>query len=378
MPSPPGHECLPSDAAGDEPDASESRAVQAERRLEESGRELERISVALRSAARRFEELFQGLPVACFTYDRDGIIFEVNRECERLTGFDAHEVQGRSMYETIKQGVDEDQSRAIIRDVFERGESLYGLELEQWTKDGGSLHVLCSTFPFRGLDGSILGAICTLVDITERKAMERQIAEQVQRLNGYAHDLEAKKEELEHANQRLAMLAATDGLTGVANRRVFRERLDHEIGVAKKSNSMLSVVLLDVDYFKRFNDTFGHQAGDEALKRVAEALSGQIRMDDLAARFGGEEFVLLLPGAPAEAAMSVAERVRSAIERRETGKRKVTASFGVATVTGKDADARVILDQADAALYASKGAGRNCVTHWRSLPTSSSTSSEAA
>lgn len=335
-------------------------------RLETRQRELDRLTDLHRASARRFEELFQGLPVACVTYDRDGVVYECNREFERLTGWNAPLVQLKPLGETIMRNVPEGIWRPMTNDVF-AGTAVHDLELQNLTRKGKGQWHLCSSFPLRASDDQIVGAILTIIDITQRKEMEGQIEEQVQRLNETTAELQERGRELEQANVRLATLATIDSLTGVANRRLFRERLDLECEVAAETDSHLSLVLLDVDHFKSYNDSFGHQAGDEVLKSLADILKVSVRQGDLAARFGGEEFVILLPNTNARVALSIAERMRSQVEATEFPNRPVTASFGVATVDGKSVDVRALLEAADTAMYAAKKAGRNRVAHWDKL-----------
>ncbi len=159
-------------------------------------------------------------------------------------------------------------------------------------------------------------------------------------------------------------MATTDELTGLKNRRRFREDLEMHSLLAARHHVPLSLAMLDVDHFKHYNDTFGHPAGDEILRTVAEALRANVRHHDVVARYGGEEFVVLLPGTDAAPALQLAERLRSAIEQR-TGMRKVvTASFGVATAGEEVLGIANLVDQADAALYRAKRSGRNCVRHF--------------
>jgi diguanylate cyclase (GGDEF)-like protein/PAS domain S-box-containing protein len=167
---------------------------------------------------------------------------------------------------------------------------------------------------------------------------------------------------------KLAALATSDGLTGLANRRHFDERLSEEWARAKRDGSHLSLLLIDVDHFKKFNDHYGHQAGDACLRALARILSAQVRRPaDLAARYGGEEFVLLLPNTDADGCMLVGERVREAL--RELGMahalnppaKLVTASLGgAANVPAQGmTDHIALLAAADRALYAAKNGGRD-------------------
>ena len=127
-------------------------------------------------------------------------------------------------------------------------------------------------------------------------------------------ELAQRNSELADANAQLESLATTDGLTGVKNHRAFQESLEREYARAMRYGSPLSLLMLDVDHFKQFNDQFGHPAGDEALKQVARILASESRSDALVARYGGEEFAVILPNCGYEEAAGIAERVRRAVE----------------------------------------------------------------
>ncbi|GAB7193515.1 hypothetical protein NUM3379_42250 [Kineococcus sp. NUM-3379] len=161
---------------------------------------------------------------------------------------------------------------------------------------------------------------------------------------------------------RLRAAADTDGLTGLVNRRAFDEALAGEFAQAAREHTEFSVALVDLDHFKRLNDTHGHLAGDDALRAVGRVLRGNLRSGGgTAARYGGEEFCVILPGTSREDAVAVAERIRRAVQTMEDGPVPVTASLGVATFPTDGTDALSLLASADAALYAAKEAGRNRV-----------------
>jgi diguanylate cyclase (GGDEF)-like protein len=162
------------------------------------------------------------------------------------------------------------------------------------------------------------------------------------------------------ANARLAEMSMTDVLTCIPNRRAFNERLAAEERRARQNGESFSLLLMDVDHFKLFNDRHGHQAGDEALFRVADTLKGNNRSYDLLARYGGEEFALILPQTRVDAAAAVADRFRSAIEAAEMPYQPVTLSIGAASYN-PDLGTGGLIAAADQALYAAKAAGRNRV-----------------
>jgi diguanylate cyclase (GGDEF)-like protein/PAS domain S-box-containing protein len=197
--------------------------------------------------------------------------------------------------------------------------------------------------------------LVVLHDLSDRKTAEQQARD-------YAIVLKFQKEQLEVANAELEALATTDGLTGLHNHRAFQERLSEEISRAERQGTPLSVILLDVDKFKDYNDSYGHPAGDEVLRKVARLMRSGARETDLTARYGGEEFVLILPQTDQIGGMMVAERIRRYIEDNAWRLRPVTASFGVATFAPSDVYKGDLVARADQALYRSKQAGRNRVT----------------
>ncbi|MBU8895999.1 diguanylate cyclase response regulator [Corallococcus sp. H22C18031201] len=184
-------------------------------------------------------------------------------------------------------------------------------------------------------------------------------------------ELDKANKELARKREELLALSRTDALTGLFNRRYFEERMNEEFLRARRYQSHLSLVMLDIDHFKRINDTFGHPFGDEVLKAVAQTARARLREVDLLARYGGEEFIALLPEAAPTDALRACERVREAIENLEVvhpradGTRqsvRLTASLGLATVPATDLpSAETLLRAADASLYEAKGAGRNRV-----------------
>jgi diguanylate cyclase (GGDEF)-like protein len=166
--------------------------------------------------------------------------------------------------------------------------------------------------------------------------------------------------ELLEANRALAQAAVTDGLTGLKNHRAFQESLHSAAQMAERLQQPLSLVMFDIDHFKQFNDTYGHPAGDELLRQVAQVLRESARAYDVAARYGGEEFALLLPNTALEQAVQVAERLRQQIRAIENPHAPVSASFGVATYRRGTPPATLVYE-ADAALYRAKRGGRDRV-----------------
>lgn len=234
--------------------------------------------------------------------------------------------------------------------------------------DGGDETISLSATPsgiyeLDSLAGSLNGLTGKLLD--RKHALETLN----QSLEG---QVQARTAELTQANALLAALATTDGLTGVANRRQLDTTLQNECDRARRSKAPLSLIMLDIDFFKKYNDHYGHQTGDECLRDVAQALKATInRPSDLVARYGGEEFAIILPGTALEVACTIAEKLNAAIvaldrPHADSPLGRVTISLGVAVLSpGQDHDATHLVSQADTALYAAKTAGRNQFCAWK-------------
>ena len=177
-----------------------------------------------------------------------------------------------------------------------------------------------------------------------------------------------RTQELEQANQLLQIRSNTDCLTQISNRRYFDSMLEQEWNRGQRSKSELSIIMLDIDYFKRFNDHYGHVEGDSCLQELAQKLQASLtRAGDVVARYGGEEFVVLLPNTDKQAALTVAKHLQEAIAslaipHAESSFGIVTVSFGIASLIPSDLHSAVELVKfADSALYNAKLAGRNCI-----------------
>lgn len=208
-------------------------------------------------------------------------------------------------------------------------------------------HFVQVTYAAQGILIVLVLALCYLNFIGDRILRERQ------------------GRKLRNANRRLSRLVEVDGLTELKNRRAFEEKLLEEWERANRYDSALSLLLIDVDHFKQYNDSFGHLAGDLALKMVAEILKQHGRRNDFSARYGGEEFAVLLPHTGAGAALVAAERIRAAFLATRWPERPVTVSIGVATLTPDIESPEQFVNHADQALYFAKNRGRNRVIHAR-------------
>ena len=236
------------------------------------------------------------------------------------------------------------------------GESPPGL-MTVGDPDGG-------TFTLRGRSYRSAGGFTIVAehDVTELARVGDTAMQLTEELSKLTRELHSANRRLQQREAEVRLLSQTDQLTGLANRRRLDEAVRQELARIARHGGRLSVVMTDIDHFKRVNDEFGHETGDLVLREYASVLKEGVREIDLAARFGGEEFVLLLPGTEAGAAAMLAERIRARLEATRLGPlpRAVTASFGVAELrAGESWDS--VLKRADDALYAAKNGGRNRV-----------------
>jgi len=303
--------------------------------------------------------LMEHLVVPTFVLDADCRVLIWNRACERLTGLKASEVIGtrehwRGFYDEprpcladlVAQGRTEEID-ALYADHDHAGEdaiTAHGRRAENWCvmpQVGTRLYLAIDAGPIYDESGKLVAVVETLRDMTVQK----------------------------EAQAELERLATRDGLTSVANRRCFDQTLNTEWRRATRESRALSLLMIDVDYFKFYNDTYGHQGGDECLRRVAGAMSDVVkRSSDSVARYGGEEFAILLPATDPEGASLVAERIRAAIENLAMPHEKsevadhVTVSIGVASaIVSSGGMPTQLVGVADAALYRAKHEGRNRV-----------------
>ena len=195
-------------------------------------------------------------------------------------------------------------------------------------------------------------------DITERKQVEVE-------LQYMKEGLETANRELQTALALQQQLAHTDALTGINNRRHLYELADHEFEIAARYQHPLSAIMFDIDHFKEVNDTFGHAIGDQILQRVTQVACAKLRSADVIGRYGGEEFVIILPMTNAKQAYPLAERIRTGVAAirvpTEKGDAAVTLSIGIVEMihVTKNGSAEELIRRADEAMYAAKQAGRN-------------------
>jgi diguanylate cyclase (GGDEF)-like protein/PAS domain S-box-containing protein len=310
--------------------------------------------LSLDVAKKRFSELFMGLPIAGMTIDANGKIQEWNRACVSLLG-----IQDAMLFESdfleVFAPVGMEGALQPQIDGLLKGYDVVDFEWHYTQPNGSLKHLLWNAIPLTNTQGIINGALHTLIDITNLKRTEQQVRQ-------YSAQLERNQEELRSINELLQKQASTDALTGLNNHRAFQETYAQEYQRTLRYHLPLSVVMVDVDYFKQYNDSFGHPAGDEVLKAIGGILKEAARTSDYAARYGGEEFVLILSNTTKENAEVVAERVRKSIESHAWTLRPITASIGISSLRLDTLTSAQLLEEADQALYQSKRSGRNRVT----------------
>jgi diguanylate cyclase (GGDEF)-like protein len=250
--------------------------------------------------------------------------------------------------------------------VLERGEPLMVRDLREQSWVAERAHGNAHSHSFISFPLLSGGKRLGVINLTDRDGDQIFTASDLDWLRLFAPYAAAalEKIDLHEKAQRFQLLAITDPLTGLLNRRYLEERFAQEIERSKRYQFPLSFVMMDIDSFKSFNDTFGHQAGDEVLRETAHCIRRSLRNFDVAARYGGEEFIVVLPETDVTSAMILAERLRKAVEQHFTGERSrhpVTVSIGVSSLSKTLQNRHQVIRAADQALYAAKKRGKNCV-----------------
>ena len=339
---------------------------------------------AIRESEERFRIAIASISEGLIVVNTAGVVTLWNDSAERILEMTSTEMHGlrplNPDFEAIREdGTKFPQGSYPLIATLRRGEAQHDIVmgLPRGSRNPGRigqgemLWVSVNAKPLFLPGASVPYAIvATFADITERRRSTAQITRQMAQITDYASVLEQQKDALETANRQLGLLAMHDTLTGLSNRRAFEQRMAQEMSHSRRYGTPLSLLLLDVDSFKAYNDGFGHPAGDEVLRILANVIRIQGRETDFFARYGGEEFVIILPQTDAAGAGVVAERLRAAVEAASWPERPVTASLGAATLLPAMADEEALVSAADQALYAAKAAGRNCVFHAFTLPES--------
>ena len=313
--------------------------------------------VRVQEALRLSEEKYR--TVANFTYDwetwrgPDGAYLYISPSCERVSGRTAAEfLEDPKLIIKITHPDDRPKVRTHFDASSNKSKELdLHLDFRIVTPDGQTRWIAHYCTAVYSEDGQWLGRRESNRDITERKQAEQA--------------LETANRELQTALALQQQLAHTDALTGINNRRHLYELADHEFEIAARYLHPLSAIMFDIDHFKEINDTFGHAAGDQILQRVTQVACANLRSADVIGRYGGEEFVVILPMTNAKQAYPLAERIRTGVGAirvpTEKGDAAVTLSIGIVEMIHitKNGSAEELIRRADEAMYAAKQAGRN-------------------
>ena len=335
--------------------------------LKEEINEFKNIDISLKNTKLDMFDIIDFLPDATFIIDNNGIVVAWNRAIEEMTGIKAEDMvdKGNHEYALAFYG----QRRPMLIDLILKSEEeikKYYYSVKKYnhtllaenlvsTLKGKRANIWGKASPLYNTNGEIVGTIETIRDVTEFKQIEEKL------LN--------TKKNLERVNKRLKNLSVLDGLTKIFNRRRFDEFLQYEWKSAIRRKTPLSLIMIDIDFFKAFNDTYGHQAGDNCLKQVAKVLSKTLkRSEDFIGRYGGEEFVVVVKGMSIKEVNLLAESLRKKVEKLDIEhisskvSKFVTVSLGVSTIIPSiDSSPSELIESADNALYQAKQNGRNRV-----------------
>ncbi len=251
---------------------------------------------------------------------------------------------------------------ALFNRVLEGEIDGYTLDKRFFSKEGNIIYANISANCIRTEDGNVDHFVAFVQDITERKLAEIKLRQ----MNTELELLVAKRtKELEDTNKQLRISVNTDFLTKISNRNFYEQRLDENIATAKRSNTCLALLMIDIDDFKAYNDNYGHDKGDITLCNVAKSISNSLNRDtDLVSRYGGEEFVVLLPSTDAESAFAFAEKIRNNIELLDIKHSQshagiVTVSIGIEAMESDKLNKIDLFKHSDIALYLAKQNGKN-------------------
>jgi len=284
----------------------------------------------------KFRSVFEQAAMGIARVAPDGSFLEVNNKLCEIVGYSKDELVLLT-FQDITHPDDLEIDLGYVRQMLAGMISTYTLEKRYIRKNGEVIWINLTGSLTKNEDGSPKYFVATIEEISTRKQIEEDLKFQL------SHDI----------------------LTGLASRDVTMNTIDKETERAQRYKRPLSVLMIDIDHFKKVNDEFGHQRGDEVLKELGKVLMVSIRGCDLAGRYGGEEFLIVLPELPQKAAALLAERILKNVSARQIklGEKtiSITVSIGVASLSGKDEDAESLIASADEAMYAAKKAGRNQV-----------------
>ncbi len=300
----------------------------------------EESALSAQQSERELRLVTDHLPTLLSYIDVHGRFLRVNRTYERWMGLSAAEIVGRSIIELL--GHDYWQRTAAARDAVLRGETVT-FEIAYPTVYG-SRRAEVTYAPDKDETDHVRGIACMVLDIHERHRAELALMQSA---------------ELETANRQLQHLAITDQLTGLKNRRAFEDALEIECIAAETNATSLAVLMIDIDNFKLRNDTWGHAAGDDVLRKLGAILAATVDAPNLPARYGGEEFTILMPATDHAHAYLTAERLQRIIAEQHWGEAPVTLSIGISCSTTVGPNANQLVRSADKALYLAKRTGKN-------------------
>ncbi len=319
--------------------------------------ERKRIEEAKSKSELRFRSLFEQTHDAVFIINLDGRHLAANQRASDMLGYSPEEMIGLSLNDI---SAELDGSKNVFSQLL-AGESVPLFERQFRNKNGRVFPVEINAELIRDKNGRPLHIQSVVRDISERKEAEEA-------LRAANEQLSLRVAEVEELQAELRELALHDPLTGLYNRRYLAEMLEREVTRSEREGNPLSIIVSDIDHFKDINDTYGHQVGDLFLIKLAGLMAGSTRKSDFVCRYGGEEFVLVLPGASSASAAQRAEKLRqkcAEVTIEHEGKHLgVTMSFGVASYPQDGGSGEETIIKADKALYKSKQKGRNQVTVW--------------
>lgn len=326
----------------------------------------------VRDSEQQLKQFLEAVPVGIGVLDQNGHPYYANQRAKELLGQgispDATAAEIAQVYQTYVAGTNTlypNEQLPIVRALNGAASSVDDVEIHQGDR---VIPIESWGTPIYNEAGEMQYAIVAFQDITQRKQAEKILTDYNRTLE---QQVAERTLELQQANQELSRLATLDGLTKIANRRCFDDYLAREWQRHLREQQPLTLILIDIDYFKRYNDHYGHQGGDECLIRVAQTIAQVAqRAIDLVARYGGEEFVAILPNTTLEGGLIIAEAMRQAIaalaipHAQSAVQPYVTLSIGVADLLPtRDTHAEDLIAKADVALYRAKHQGRNQVAY---------------